>query len=78
MPIGRCASDEESRGWQGERVCNTFRAYGGHDFSPNIKLRLFLHRDTFRGFARAGSACPLHALRSFRVRKLQLVTPARF
>ena len=36
------------------------------------------HRDAFRGLVHASSACPLHALRSFRVRKLQLVTPARF
>ena len=35
----------------------------------------FSHRDSLKGLLYAGSACPLHALRSFRVRKLQLVTP---
>ena len=38
-PFGHCAVDGESRGWQGERVCNTLRAYGGHDFGPDISLR---------------------------------------
>ena len=37
-PVGRCAVDGESRGWQGERVCNTVRAYGGHDFGPDNNL----------------------------------------
>ena len=38
-PVGRSAGDGESRGWQGEQVCNTLRAYGGHDFGPDINLR---------------------------------------
>ncbi len=45
-------------GVQGTRVCNTLRAYGDHDFNPDIGYRLFFAPGPLKGLVHAGSACP--------------------
>ena len=75
-PVGCCESDGESRGWQGGQVCNTLRAYGGHDFGPDISLRPLFTPGRSQGVracrlslppARfAQLSCPKAATRNFR------------
>ncbi len=43
-------------GVQGARVCNTLRAYGDHDFNPDIGYRLFFAPGLLKGLVHAGSA----------------------
>ena len=45
-------------GVQGARVCNTLRAYGDHDFNPDIGYRLFFAPGLLKGLVHAGSTCP--------------------